>query len=374
MRIAIDARALLSQSTGIGTYTRGIAAGLASRPGTEVGLFAPRPLPDGLSRGPWSIQTDTHPFGIVWLQTTLPRRLASWRADVLLAALTIAPATGAGPFVSVVHDLTAWTHPQWHTARTLLGFLPLWEKTVERASRLLCVSQATARQLLARYPEARARVRVVPNGVDPYFSPSKEEPPRERTRRRYAAGSRFLLYLGTIEPRKNVESLVAACENLWRRRRSRPDLVLAGGHGWKTSSLNRRIARSPFRDKIHRIGYVPRETARDLYRAAEVFVYPSYAEGFGLPVLEAMACGVPVVASTAEALTEVGADAALYAPPEDASQLAHQIERALEDEPTRSLLRGKGPERAASFSWEAAAEKTAEALEEATREAGGGTP
>jgi glycosyltransferase involved in cell wall biosynthesis len=87
-----------------------------------------------------------------------------------------------------------------------------------------------------------------------------------------------------------------------------------------------------------------------------------------------MACGVPVVASTAEALTEVGADAVLYAPPEDASQLAHQIERTLEDEPTRSLLRGKGPERAASFSWEAAAEKTAQALEEAARESGGATP
>jgi glycosyltransferase involved in cell wall biosynthesis len=364
VRIAIDARALLGQSTGIGTYTRGIASALANHVEHDVALFSPRPLPDGYRSGPWSVHADAHPLGILWLQTTFPRRLRRWDAQVLIAALTIAPATGSVPFASVVHDLTAWTHPEWHARRTIVGFIPMWEKTVERAARFFCVSHATARDLVERYPETRSRVRVIPHGLDPLFTPSGDAAAAERTRRRYAGGSRFLLYLGTLEPRKNIEMLVAACERLWTRRRSRPDLVLAGGIGWKTSSLARRIARSPFRDKIHQPGYAPREVARDLYRAAEVFVYPSLAEGFGLPVLEAMASGVPVVASTAEALREVGGEAALYASPHDPEEMAGQIERALEDADTREALRAAGLARAQTFSWERAGRETLAELQQ----------
>ena len=365
MRVAIDGRALLSDSTGIGTYTKGIADGLASRPGFEVRLFAPRALPDSVEPAGWTVQSDSHPSGMVWAQTTLSRRVRGWGGDVLLSALTIGPSFGWLPFVSVVHDLTAWTHPEWHSRRTVVGFLPLWERTAERASRLICVSHATARELSDLYPETRTRIRVIANGVDARFTPRPEGREQEHTRSRYSGGRRFILYLGTLEPRKNVETLVAACERIWSRRRSRPDLVLAGGAGWKTASLHRRIARSPFRDKIHLPGYAPREATRQLYQAAEVFVYPSHAEGFGLPVAEAMACGVPVVASTAQALLEVGGDAVLYADPRDPADLARQIERALEDEAVRSSLKTAGPVRAAAFSWAAACASTARVLEEA---------
>jgi len=366
MRIAIDGRALLGQKTGIGTYTRGLAGELARRPGTTVGLFVPRPLAgasDGL--GPVSVHADSQRFGMLWVQTTLSRRIAAWRAEVLLAALTIAPARGDVPAVSVVHDLTPWTHPEWHTDRTLIGFLPLFERTIERAARLLCVSQATADDLLRLYPETRGRTRVVWNGIDPEFTPSPDDAARPAVRTRYAEGRPFLLYLGTLEPRKNVGTLVAACEILWRERRERPDLVLAGGAGWKGASLARQIARSPFREKIHLAGYASRETALALYRSAEAFVYPSFAEGFGLPVAEAMACALPVVASDAAALTEIGGAAALYAPASDAAALARQIERALEEPETRRRLETEGPRRAALFSWRTAAEKTAAVLAEA---------
>jgi glycosyltransferase involved in cell wall biosynthesis len=366
MRIAVDARALLGQSTGIGTYTRGISRALAARDAVEVGLFSPRPIPDPpLAGGALSVHCDGHRFGTVWLQTTFPGRAADWGANALLAALTIGPARGDLPFVSVVHDLTAVTHPEWHSARTLVGFLPLWQRTVERAAGFLCVSETTARELSAAYPEIRSRVSVAQNGVEEAFFPMADSTSAERTRRRFAAGRRFLLSLGTLEPRKNLETLVAACERLWTRRRARPDLVLAGGPGWKTSSLHRRISRSPFRDKIHLPGYASRPLAADLYRAAEAFVYPSLAEGFGLPVAEAMACGTPVVASDIEALREVAGDAALYAPPLDAGALDRAIERALEDEPTRERLRAAGPPRAALFTWGAAAERTAAVLSRA---------
>jgi glycosyltransferase involved in cell wall biosynthesis len=371
MRIAIDARALLPQLTGIGTYTREIATALARHQGVSIGLFSPRRLPDGRDHGPWSVHADSHPAGIVWTQTTLSSRARRWGADVLLSALTIGPAASTGPpFVSVVHDLTAWTHPEWHATRTLVGFAPFWERTVERASRFLCVSETTARELVARYPETAPRVRVARNGLDSVFSRAAQldGPDAEKTRRQHAGGQRYVLYLGTLEPRKNVERLVMACERLWSKRRSRPDLVLAGGIGWKSTALLRRIGRSPYRDKIHLAGYASRDSAAELYRAAEAFVYPSLSEGFGLPVLEAMACGTPVVASTAEALVEVGGEAVLYAPADDPAELARQIDRVLENREVSDRLRKAGPERAAQFTWEKAAAGTLAVLEEAARE------
>ncbi|HEY6066473.1 MAG TPA: glycosyltransferase family 1 protein [Thermoanaerobaculia bacterium] len=366
MRIAVDARALLGESTGIGTYTRGIALALAARGDLEVGLFTPRKISDPPSSdGTLTLHADGHRFGTVWLQTTLPGRVSAWCADALLGALTIGPARGETPFVSVVHDLTAVTNPEWHAARTLIGFLPLWETTVDRASRFLCVSETTARDLASRYPETRGRVAVARNGVDREFTPLFDPAAAERTRRRFSGGRRYILYLGTLEPRKNVETLVAACERLWARRRARPDLVLAGGPGWKSSTLRHRIARSPYRDKIHVPGYTPRAVAVELYRAADAFAYPSLAEGFGLPVAEAMACGVPVVASDIEALREVGGDAVTFVPPGDAAAFAVEIERALEDERTRDAMREAGPRRAALFTWEDAASRTATVLAEA---------
>ncbi|HZI66900.1 MAG TPA: glycosyltransferase family 1 protein [Thermoanaerobaculia bacterium] len=363
MRVAVDARALLGQSTGIGTYTRGIIRGLAARDGLVLGLFTPRRLDDPPAvDGSVSFHADRHPYGTVWVQTTLPARAAAWQADVLLAALTIGPARGDVPLVSVVHDLTALTHPEWHAARTLVGFLPLWEKTVERAARFLCVSETTARDLAARYPETRERIAVARNGVDEEFRPLEDAGADDRARRRFSNGRPYVLYLGTLEPRKDVETLVAACERLWSRRRARPDLVLAGGAGWKSTALHRRIARSPFRDKIHLAGYAARPQAIELYRAAEAFVYPSLAEGFGLPVAEAMACGTPVVASDIDALREVAGDAALYAAPRDFAAFSRAIERLLDDEDARASFRDAGFRRAALFTWSEAARRTADAL------------
>lgn len=365
MRVAIDARALRGAQTGIGTYTRGIATALAAIPGTEVGLFSPRPLsnpPDGDS-----LSTVIGPDlpGILWTQVAFERRAAAWQADVLLAALTIAPVASALPAVSVVHDLTPVTHPEWHAARTLIGFLPFWDQTALRASRFVCVSRATAHELARLYPATAGRIRVAQNGVDPEFSPGDEGAGRQEARERFSGGRPFLLYLGTLEPRKNIAVLIDACERLWEEDAGRPDLVLAGGMGWNASPLRDRIEQSPFRGRIHLAGYAPRETALLLYRSAEVFIYPSLSEGFGLPLAEAMACGVPCVASTADALVEVGGDAALYAPANDPRAFALAIAEALEDGATRRRLSLAGPKRAALFSWRAAAAVTAQALQEA---------
>ena len=274
------------------------------------------------------------------------------------------------PFVSVVHDLTPITHPEWHAGRTLIGFVPMWERTVERAARFLCVSKTTADDLVARYPETAPRVRVARNGVD-----RDVLQPRRRPRRPGSARASGIRTRGPTSCTWARSSPARTSRGSWP-----PASGCGAGAapartscspaapGWKTAGLHRRIVRSPYRDKIHVAGYTARDAARELYRAAEVFVYPSLAEGFGLPLLEAMACGTPVVSSTADALVEVAGDAALYAPARDIEALSRQIERALEDDDARAALRAAGHARAALFRWEDAARDTAAAVAEAARE------
>ena len=366
VRVGIDARALLSERTGIGVYTAHIAAGLSAQPGVEVTLFAPREI--GSRAGiPSRVRSRTgrHAFGTLWVQTHLARELAADGCDVLLSAVTIAPARIGLPYVSVVHDLTPISHPEWHRRRTVVAFLPWIERTLAGAERVIAVSRSTAAEIAARFPEIRGKTIVIEHGVDPRFSPAGAPGESEAVRAEFTRGRPFFLYLGTLEPRKNVGALIAACERLWRERRARPDLLLAGSGGWKSEGLLARIARSPFRDKIHRIGWVSADSAPALLRAAEAFCYPSHAEGFGLPVLEAMACGTPAVVSTAPALREVAGDAALAVPPTDPAALADALARVLEDDALRRRLADRGVARARSFRWSTAAERTAAVLREA---------
>jgi glycosyltransferase involved in cell wall biosynthesis len=261
-----------------------------------------------------------------------------------------------------VHDLTPLSHPEWHRRKVVAAFLPWIERTLDRAAHVIAVSEATARDLRERFPEVSGRVTVVPHGVQSRFHPDDAEGKAEATRREFARSRRYMLYLGTLEPRKNLLRLLSACERLWREKRSRPDLLLAGGAGWRSAALLERIARSPFRDKIHRVGYVDPEDAPLLYRAAEVFCYPSHEEGFGLPVLEAMACGTPAVISTTPALEETAGGAALSAPADDDASLAEAIARVLEEPGCRERLIASGLARARSFRWKESARKTAEVL------------
>jgi len=362
VKVAIDARALLPEQTGIGVYTEEIARGLAAIPGIEVILFAPREIPPRAVPPRVRTVADRHPFGTVWVQTVLPRRIAETNVDVLLSAVTIAPARLSVPSVPVVHDLTPLTHPEWHRRKTVVAFVPWIERTLERAARVIAVSSATASELAARFPDVRGRIVVIPHGVEPRFSPASDPGEAAAVRRAHTGGRPFLLSFATLEPRKNLDTLVAACELLWRNDGNRPDLLLAGGAGWKSAPLLAAIARSPFRERIHRTGYVAADAVPALFRAAEAFCYPSHAEGFGLPVLEAMACGTPAVISTAPALLELAGDAALSAPPGDAAKLAEALAVMLDDAELRRKCAERGLARASLFHWSDAAGKTAAVL------------
>ncbi|MGZ5428402.1 MAG: glycosyltransferase family 4 protein, partial [Thermoanaerobaculia bacterium] len=256
-----------------------------------------------------------------------------------------------------VHDLTPILYPEWHSLKNRLGFTPFIGATVKRARRIAAVSEATRRDLVAAYPDASEKTRVVHNGIEPEAPSSGGEAPH--------AGRPYVLYVGTFEPRKNVVRLVAAMETIWDRRPDFPDLVLAGGDGWGMGGFAENVARSRHADRITLKGYLGAGERPLWLRDARVFAYPSLYEGFGLPPLEAMAQGTPVVGSSASSLPEVMGGAGLLPDPTSIPDIAEALERAHDDDAFRRYAAVEGPRRAASFTWAAAAVKMRALFEEA---------
>lgn len=289
--------------------------------------------------------------GTLWLHTWLAWQLAGTDASVWVASLGIVPRRCPVPAVAVVHDLTPLTHPHRHTLANRFCFNTYIEESLDRASAVVVGSRATEEAVKAHFPWVEPRLHFITYGVDSWFSPAPVDDDGYATRERFSNGRPYLLHLGTIEPRKGLPTLVAAWERLHSLLANPPDLVLAGAAGWETGQLLRQIDRSPYRERIHRPGYVSRDDARGLLRHAAVFVLPSEAEGFGLPLAEAISCGAPSVASDISPLREVAGDAALLAPVGDARGLARAIAQALEPQ-TRARLVQAASRRAPNLRWE----------------------
>lgn len=359
MRIAVDARSLSGERTGVGRTLEGLyGAWFRLFPADSVVLLSPRPVqvPEALA-GRVEVRPPARPRlpGTLWLQTLAPAEALREGADLFHGPLGVLPLASPLPGIVTVHDLTPVLHPEWHDRRNVAGFAPFLPATVRRAARVVCVSHATLADLLLACPEAEGKASVVPNGLVP-AAPPEGGRPHERP---------YVLSLGTLEPRKNHERLVAALESVWDRRPDFPDLVLAGGDGWGMPGFAERLARSRHAPRIVRTGWVSPGRATALLRGARLLAYPSLAEGFGLPALEAMAEGIPVVASSSSSLPEVVGDAGLLPDPSDVRAIAAALERANDDEAFRDAARRRGPERAALFTWESAARRTRELFSEA---------
>jgi glycosyltransferase involved in cell wall biosynthesis len=353
LSIGCDARALVGPRTGVGIWTERVAGGLARRGTATVRLAATGPVEiDDGERHP-AIEIVPPPrrptLGPIWLNTTVPRLARD--LDLWLGSLAILPWRCPVPAVAVVHDLTPRTHPHRHTLANRIVFRLFLKRSLRTARTVVAVSRATAGELGRAFPWLEGGVEVIGNGVDAWYSPAPEDDDGTGLRRRYAAGRPYILHLGTLEPRKGLPGLVAAWEALDRERRDSPDLVLAGRPGWQTGPILDRIRSSPLAGRIHLPGYVDRGDARELLRHAEIVVLPSEAEGFGLPLAEAISCGSPAVASDIPALREVGGDAALYCPPGDTDALAATLGRALELD-TAGRLRERARARAPELRWE----------------------
>ena len=295
--------------------------------------------------------------GTIWLQTAAGPAARRAGADAFLGSLGILPLASRLPGVATVHDLTPILFPEWHSRKNRLGFTPFIGATVRRARRIAAVSEATRRDLVAAFPDAAGKTRVVHNGIEPEVPGAGGEAPH--------AGRPYILFVGTLEPRKNVVRLVAAMETIWDRRPAFPDLVLAGGDGWGMDGFAEDVARSRHANRVVRAGYLGAGERARWLREARVFAYPSLYEGFGLPPLEAMAQGTPVVGSSAASLPEVMGGVGLLPDPTSVPDIALALERAHDDSDFRRRAAVEGPLHAATFTWAAAAAKMRILFEEA---------
>jgi glycosyltransferase involved in cell wall biosynthesis len=367
MSIACDARALVGPLTGVGTWTEQVMGGLARTGDHRILLAASRviDLPSGLALANVELLPPprlTIP-GTLWLHTWLGWQLAQTDARVWVASLGIVPRRCPVPAVAVVHDLTPLTHPHRHTFANRFCFNTYIEESLDRACAVVVGSRATEEAVLAHFPWVEPRLRFITYGVDTWYSPAPADDDGAGTRDRFSHGRPYLLHLGTIEPRKGLPTLVAAWEHLQGLLPDPPDLVLAGAAGWDTGPLLQQIDRSPYRHRIHLPGYVSRDDARGLLRHTAVFILPSEAEGFGLPLAEAISCGAPSVASDISPLREVAGDAALLAPVGDAGGFARTIAQALEPQ-TRSRLVQAAEQRAPDLRWQPVVKSWQELFEE----------
>lgn len=302
---------------------------------------------------------------ILWEQLAQGRALRVVEADLAHGPVFVGPLVAPCPVVVTVHDLSFLRYP--HLFRPANPFyLRLFTRlSVRRAQRVIAVSAHTAEETVRLLGVAREKIRVVYHGVDPIFRPlAAEEVAAFRARR--GLPDRFILFVGTLEPRKNLVRLIEAFA------RSGVDaettLVLAGARGWYDDEVFATVERLGLSSRVHFPGYVPNDELPLWYNAARAFAYPSLYEGFGLPVLEAQACGTPVLTSSVSALPEAAGDGALMVDPYDVEAIAGGLRSLLTDETLREVLRQRGLEHAARFSWPRTAAETVTVYQEAIAE------
>jgi len=299
----------------------------------------------------------------LWKHIALPRILHDERIDLLHAPAYVAPKTSV-PTVLTVYDVIALTHPKFCKPLNRLHFRFALPASVRAATRVIVPSEATKRELCRTTGVREANVRIIPPGVSSEFRRVSNEQTISRVRKRYGLGEQVILFVGNLEPKKDVSTLLRAFARL-KRQGLRHQLVLAGAKRWLAGDVHRAIQEHPFHEDIRDIGRVSGVDLPALYSLADVFVFPSIVEGFGLPPLEAMACGTAVVTSDAAAVLETVGDAGLTFPVGDDAALAEAVIRVTADEELRKELVERGIARAARFTWEQAARETVAVYREA---------
>ena len=370
MRVALDGQPLLAPLAGVGHYTAELVHALARvDEGHRYSVLVPRPVRFMLRRAPLAHFPEANVEMVVpgWptairariarrlgYDAELGRGLASF--DVFHATNHIFPyRVRAARSVVTIHDMTLLLFPEWHPAARLAAMVPALEPAVRRADHVITPSASTRHDVLKLLPVEPERVSVIPEGAAPMFRPQAAADIEAVLRPLGLRAGEYLLFVGTLEPRKNVERLLRAMELV------APEvgpLVLAGGHGWNNTLVRRVVERLERVGRVRRLGYVPDGQRPTLLAGARAFVYPSLYEGFGLPPLEAMACGTPVLTSGVASLPEVVGDAALFVNPEDVEALAASLARIWHDAALRADLRARGLARARQFTWERTARLT----------------
>jgi glycosyltransferase involved in cell wall biosynthesis len=362
--IYIDVSSAVHAKAGIGRYAATLARALVAAHPERLALFYNRGRdtlpPDGLASVPArTVRAGYKPWRMaVWMGQLLrvPFNRLVPGVELFHATEHLLPPLRGVPSVLTVHDMIFKLFREhqkplnyWYLNTTM----PLY---CRRASAIITVSESSKRDIVTHYGLDPSRVTVIYEAASPEFVPMPSAP-IDRVRHQYGLPNEFLIHVGVIEPRKNLTRLVEALQ-LLRDRGERIPLVIAGGKGWLYEGFFRRLEDLEIRDSVQFTGYVPAGDLPALYNAATLAVTPSVYEGAGLPVLEAMACGVPVACSKTSSLPEMGGDAAHYFDPYNVESMAEAIHAVWTDVGLRTEMSQKGLDRAALFSWERAAEET----------------
>ena len=263
-----------------------------------------------------------------------------------------------GKKIVTVHDMAYKRFPETVRFKTKKMLDLSLKKSVNRSDLVITVSEFSKQEILSFFPECEGKIEVVYNGVDlNMFRPMSDQVMIKNVKQKYNVEGDFLLYLGTIEPRKNIERLLEAYSLLKKRLVTCPKLVLAGGKGWLDNRIFCTLDKLNLKDDVVFTGYVVDEDVPVLMNAARAFLFPSIYEGFGMPPLEAMACGVPVLTASVSSLPEVVGDAAVLVDPFSVESISSGMEKIISDENLRTQLSQKGKERASLFSWEIVTKK-----------------
>jgi alpha-1,3-rhamnosyl/mannosyltransferase len=360
LRVGYDATPLLPPRTGVGQYTYRLLQALTDRhPEAEYLLYTNRDA-ELLSAPFRSTQVIQSGFGAsrwLWLHVALPQLSSAAQPALFHFPNAEAPLSLSVPYVLTLHDLSLFRHPSFHPRSRLLTmrlWLPL---AARRAAAIICVSRFTQREARRVLGLANDRLHFIPSAAGPAFRPVTDPAVRRRVAETYALPERFLLFVGTLEPRKNLGRLLRACAYLSTRGIAIP-LVVAGPKGWGMRAVQRRFEQAVRRRQLHWLGFVAQDDLPAIYSLATALVFPSLYEGFGLPVLEAMACGTAVVMSDRPAHAEIAGGAALTFDPEDVGDMADAIAQLVSSPTKLDELRQRGQARAAEFSWDHTADQT----------------
>lgn len=366
MRVGLDAIPLATPRTGVGHYTFELARHLALiAPSDEFELVSPFPfaatpiqtdesLPSNLS----VVHKRVNSLRRRWFAVGLPLYIKQSAFDLFHGTNYEVPLWSRCPTILTIHDLSLLLHPETHEDRLVRRGrlrLPIMART---ASSIITPTESIRREVCEHLHVKPSKVVSIPEAARDIFRPIPIEETIE-TRRRLLIEDEFILFVGTIEPRKNLLTLLKAFEEILRSTILRPQLVICGREGWLTGELFSYVRKSGMEDHLRFTGYLTDEDLCALYSSCRAFVYPSLYEGFGLPPLEAMACGAPVITSNIPAVTEtVGTTAARLISPTDTQALARSIIELFENENERRHLSSNGLQRAAQFSWERTARLT----------------
>lgn len=367
MQIGIDICRLTDPWTGVGNYIANLLAGLAAVdrenqyvlypyfpecfPRCVKDMAAFVPPQDNFSL--WGAGRPELLVKLLWFKLKLPQPWFLAKPQVTHSTNLAGPRLKHGKLVVTVHDLSFCRRPEWHKADNTAFSLRALGNAVANADLLITPSRFTADELVELYPATQGRVRVVPEAVLPVYRPVGDPAAMRAVLKRHGLARPYLLFVGTLEPRKNLVRLLAAYERLVAGGQDGFDLVLAGGTGWKAGPIEEALSHSAAQGRVRRLGYVPGPELPALYQGAWALAYPSLYEGFGLPVLESLACGTPVVTSAAASLPEVGGDAALYVDPQDEDELLDALERITGQPGLRDDLATRALDQAKRFSQEA---------------------